>query len=769
MVRRKKYKKRRRPQTRRYEDEDYQSGWSLDSETKKAIIIVIIFLAAFLGLLSMFDAAGTFGSLLSSIMSYVFGWGDWLFILLLLFLGYILLNSEKYLVRVTNYIGLILIVFAYSGLFDLFVGNIGYQQIVDAGKGGGALGYGIALVLENFLGFWGAILILIAALLVGFLLGFNTSFRAMVDKAKTLGILKEKLLPEDEENEDDEEDDAFIDKEDLQQVQDDKDEENDAFIDEEDLQQVQDDKDEEDDVEEDTSINIATTSKKACKIVMPMDLLTHAHSKPNSGDINANMSKIKNTLENFGIEVTMGEVNIGPTVTQYTLRPAEGVKLSQILTLQNDLALALAAHPLRIEAPIPGKSLVGVEVPNQTVSLVKIREILESEAYDKRKNNLYISLGRDVAGMPLMANLAKMPHLLIAGATGSGKSVCINNIIVSLIYQNSPDELKFIMIDPKRVELAAYNDIPHLLTPVVHETDKTINALRWAVKEMDERYKLLQAAGKKNIESYNKSVIVNKIPYIVIIIDELADLMQTAAKEVEAAIIRLAQMARAIGIHLVLATQRPSTNVITGLIKANITSRIAFSVASNIDSRTIIDSAGAEKLLGNGDMLFVTAELSHPKRIQGSFVSEEEINSVTDYVRSQAEPEYKDAVVEKTSGSFTGLSSNGSDYDDELTLDAKEIVIKAGKASATLLQRRLRVGYARAARLLDILEDMGVVSPADGSKPREVFISQEELEENFSSDLDEALEDEHKDDTFRQVQDNDEDLEDEYEDENEDR
>ena len=716
--------------TRVYENEEYQGDRSLNPETKKAIAVVVIFLLAFLGLLSMFDAAGAFGNFLSSVMSYVFGWGDWLFILLLLFLGYILLNSEKYLVRVTNYVGLTLVVIAYSGLFNFFVGNIGYDKIIEAGSGGGALGYGIGILLEKVLGFWGAMVILIAALLVGILLGFNTSFRAMVDRAKTLGILKEKLLPEEgEEEEDGEYEEEEEDEQAFEEDEDTEDEE--GEIDDEGVEE------EEESDEEEEEETVATTTKKARKIIMPMELLTHAHSKPNSGDISANMAKIKKTLENFGIEVTMGEVNVGPTVTQYTLRPAEGGKLSQILTLQNDLALSLAAHPLRIEAPIPGKSLVGVEVPNQSVSLVKIREILESEAYVKRKTNLQISLGRDVAGTPLMANLAKMPHLLIAGATGSGKSVCINNVIISLIYQNSPDELKFIMVDPKRVELSAYNDVPHLLTPVIHDTDKTINALRWAVKEMDERYKLLQAAGKKNIEGYNKSVIVNKLPYIVIIIDELADLMQIAAKEVEAAIIRLAQMARAIGIHLVLATQRPSTNVITGLIKANITSRIAFSVASNIDSRTIIDASGAEKLLGNGDMLFITAELSHPKRVQGSFISEEEINEVTDYIKDKAEPEYKDEVIEKTSSFVSGLAPDGGEYDDELTLDAKEVVIKAGKASATLLQRRLRVGYARAARLLDILESMGIVGPAEGAKPREVLLSQEELEENFSSGLDE--------------------------------
>ena len=716
-------RRRRKAPVRRYIDEEQEINWSLNPETKKAIFIVLIFLVAFLGLLAMFDAAGSFGHGLSFILSYVFGWGDWLFILLLLFLGYILLNSERYLVRITNYIGLSLVTIAYSGLFNFFVQHLSYQEVVKLGKGGGALGYGIGTLLESFLGFWGALIILLAALIVGVLLGFNTSFRAMVDRAKTLGILKEKLLPE---NSDDEEDDEeFIAEE--------------EFIDEEEPEEGLDGEELEEEAQEHKEIKepAAMTVRKARKIVVPLDLLTHSHSKPNSGDINMNMAKIKKTLDNFGIEVSMGDVSVGPTVTQYTLRPAEGVKLSQILTLQNDLALALAAHPLRLEAPIPGRSLVGIEVPNQSVSLVKLREILESEPYRKRKNNLYISLGKDVAGDARVANLGSMPHLLIAGATGSGKSVCINNVIISLIYQNSPDELKFIMVDPKRVELSNYNDIPYLLTPVIHEADKTINALRWIVKEMDQRYKLLQAAGKKNIDGYNRSVIVNKLPYIVLIIDELADLMQVAAKEVEGAIIRLAQMARAVGIHLVLATQRPSTNVITGLIKANITSRIAFSVASNVDSRTIIDSAGAEKLLGNGDMLFMTAESAYPKRIQGSFISDEEINAVVEYVKEQAEPDYKDEVTEKNSGPVMGLMSDGGEYDDDLTLDAKEIVIKAGKASATLLQRRLRVGYARAARLLDILEELGVVGPADGSKPREVFVSQEELEENFSSTLDE--------------------------------
>ena len=479
------------------------------------------------------------------------------------------------------------------------------------------------------------------------------------------------------------------------------------------------------------------------KIVVPIDLLKGATGKPDSGDINANMQKIKKTFENFGIEVDMGEVNVGPTVTQYTLRPAEGVRLAQVLTLQNDLALALAAHPIRMEAPIPGKSLVGIEVPNQTISLVKLRDILESSVYSKRKGNLFIALGKDVAGAPIMANLASMPHLLIAGSTGSGKSICINNIILSLVYENSPADLRFILIDPKRVELSAYNDIPYLLTPVINDTDKIINSLRWVVKEMHERYKLLQAANKRNLDSYNKAVIVNRLPYIVVIVDEFAALMSLAAKEVEAAVVSLAQLGRAAGIHLILATQRPSVDVITGLIKANITSRIAFAVASAMDSRTIIDSSGAEKLLGKGDMLFMTAEASKVKRIQGAFVTDEEVNDVVDYLKQQGEPEYNHAVTEKAQGATI---VGGGSYDDDLVLEAKEIVVKAGKASATLLQRRLRVGYARAARLLDMLEQQGVVGPDRGSKAREVLVDQRDLEENFPSILDGSEEDYISDD-----------------------
>jgi S-DNA-T family DNA segregation ATPase FtsK/SpoIIIE len=416
----------------------------------------------------------------------------------------------------------------------------------------------------------------------------------------------------------------------------------------------------------------------------------------------------------------MGDVNVGPTVTQYTLKPEEGVKLTKITNLDRDLALALAAHPIRIEAPIPGKSLVGVEIPNKTSAVVRLRSILETETWKNRRSNLSFVLGLDVAGHPQIADITKMPHLLIAGATGSGKSVCINALILSLLYQNTPQQMKMILVDPKRVELSLYNAVPHLLSPVIVEPDKTVSALKWAVAEMEQRYKILQQAGKRNITEYNATKGKEGMPYIVIIIDELADLMAVAANEVEGLICRLAQMARAVGMHLVVATQRPSVDVITGLIKANIPTRIAFSVASQVDSRTILDQSGAEKLLGMGDMLFVSPDTPKPKRIQGALVVEKEVKGITEFLKEQGEPEYNEEILKQPT------KAGGGDLgapDDDLFLDAADCVIRAGKASASLLQRRLRIGYARAARLLDLLEERGIIGPADGARPRDVLVS----------------------------------------------
>jgi S-DNA-T family DNA segregation ATPase FtsK/SpoIIIE len=437
----------------------------------------------------------------------------------------------------------------------------------------------------------------------------------------------------------------------------------------------------------------------------------------------------------------MGEVSIGPTVTQYTLKPSQGIKLSQIVALHNDLSLALAAHPLRIEAPIPGKSWAGIEVPNKNPHLVKLRNLLEDPRYCKRKNCLTIPLGRNVAGEAIYDNLARMPHLLIAGATGTGKSVAIHNILISFLYQNSPRTLKLILIDPKRVELTAYNGIPHLLTPVIVDAQKAINSLKWAISEMERRYELLSNIGARDILSYNEKVskLTKKqkenngdnhkiLPFIVIIIDELADIMMSYGRETEAAVVRLAQMARAVGIHLILSTQRPSVEVITGLIKANITFRIAFQVASQIDSRTIIDMAGAEKLLGSGDMLYQTGDSSKPKRIQGALILEREIKKIVDFLKKQDYEEERqiDLAIDGDNERINIDSFKDYEFEDELYADAKKIILESRKASASFLQRRMRIGYARAARILDMLERNGIIGPPRGSKPREILIKKEE-------------------------------------------
>ena len=460
----------------------------------------------------------------------------------------------------------------------------------------------------------------------------------------------------------------------------------------------------------------------------PLKLLKSHSEKPTVGDLRANANIIKRTLESFGVPVEMGEIAIGPKVTRYTLKPADGVKLARIMALNQDLSLALAAHPIRIEAPIPGKSLVGIEIPNKVGSIVRLGSILGYSEF-KKSGNLNFPLGRDVSGEPIFADLAKMPHILIAGATGSGKSVSIHALIISLLYKNSPETLRLILIDPKRVELSVYAGIPHLITPVITDSKKALGALKFAIAEMEQRYETLLTAGKRDILSYNKGRRDEFMPYLVFVIDELADLMARFGRDVESAVVRLAQMARATGIHLVVSTQRPSVEVITGLIKANITSRIALQVASQVDSRTILDGAGAEKLLGGGDMLFISSDLSKPKRIQGSFVSEEEISSVVEFIKRENPTAGGDELGE-SSGEDTGKNDfqdfMDEDIDDDMYGEALEVIREAKKASASLLQRKLRVGYARAARLLDIMEDRGVIGPGDGAKPREVYLDDDD-------------------------------------------
>lgn len=456
-------------------------------------------------------------------------------------------------------------------------------------------------------------------------------------------------------------------------------------------------------------------------------LLDNKQFKPDAGDIKKNAQIIKETLADFKVDVEMEEANIGPRVTQFTLKPPSGVRLQKITALDTNLALNLAAESIRIEAPIPGKKAVGIEVPNKKSAIVTLRGIIESNQWKHDDSKLSFAIGKDISGKSIIGQLDAMPHLLIAGQTGSGKSIMINTFLLSLLYKNSPSELKLILVDPKRVELSPYNHIPHLLTQVITDPDKCLSALKWAVDEMERRYELLAEKGKREIKSFNNSNAEEKLPYIVIVIDELADLMMVAARDVESLIVRIAQKARAVGIHLVLATQRPSVDVITGLIKANIPARIAFTVASQIDSRTIIDQTGAEKLLGKGDLLFTTPQITKPQRIQGAFVSEDEVNAVVNFVKSQAAPNYDEEVVKQqvSIGSNGGvvMDFDGSSGDEDLYKDSVKVVVDAGKASASLLQRRLRIGYSRASRMIDVLEERGIIGPADGARPREVLIS----------------------------------------------
>lgn len=459
-----------------------------------------------------------------------------------------------------------------------------------------------------------------------------------------------------------------------------------------------------------------------------IDLLNQKQDKADPGDVEANAATIQETFHNFNISVEMEGANIGPRVTQYTLKPPAGVKLSKITALDSNVALDLGASSIRMEAPIPGKKAVGIEVPNVKSATVRTSSVLSSPEWKNLGSPLGIAIGKDIAGIPVVGALDKMPHLLVAGQTGSGKSVMINTLLTSLLYRNSPSDLKLILVDPKQVEMAPYADIPHLLTPVITEPEKCISALKWAVAEMERRYRTLAENKKRNIADYNAVMKEESMPYIVIVIDELADLMMMAARDVEALIVRIAQKARAVGIHLVLATQRPSVDVITGLIKANVPARIAFTVASQVDSRTIIDTVGAEKLLGMGDMLFSTADMPKPKRVQGAFITDEETGAVMDFLRMQRPPQYDDEVVSQPvqigkGGVVADYSNDGTQGDEAEFKDAVHVVLEARKASTSLLQRRLRIGYGKASRLIDQMEEQGIISPADGSRPREVLVN----------------------------------------------
>ena len=669
----------------------------LHPETKKSVLAVFIFGAAVVLLLSSFGKAGPAGDFIYGVLERLFGWGFYLIPATLFGIAALFVAYEKNSVLSATFFGAFLFVISGLGLIDVL-----------SPDNGGLVGK-ISGSLEIPFGFTASLVILSALAVASTLIALNSPLKIYrrvkedVLSASPEPEIKIAASPaEADKAEEAESKPAAVKKQDEEKIVEYK--------------------------EKDGAIKDAPVRKMKNYVPPPLSLLHSVSEKPTFGDLRANANVIKRTFESFGIPVEMGEINVGPSITRYTLKPAEGVKLSRITALHQDLALALASHPIRIEAPIPGKSLVGIEVPNKSAALVRLGTMLGYPEF-KKIGGLGFVLGRDVSGEPIFGDVTKMPHMLIAGSTGSGKSVMIHALLMSLLYGHSPETMRLILIDPKKVELSIYDGIPHLISPVITEGKKAIGVFRWAINEMERRYELLLSAGSRDIKSYNASKPQEILPWITIVVDELADLMAAYGREIEGSIVRLAQMARATGIHLVLSTQRPSVEVITGLIKANITSRIALQVASQIDSRTILDSAGAEKLLGNGDMLFVSSEFSKPKRIQGAFITEEEVKKVIHFIGENNKESGGDEVnFEKTpaSGGQDIFNDFSGDDSDELFDEAVATVRDAKKASASLLQRRLKVGYARAARLLDLMEARGIVGPGDGAKPREVFVENAE-------------------------------------------
>lgn len=688
---------------------------------------IVLLAAGVLLMLAIFGAAGPVGTAVFATSYAIVGIGAFLLPIALVIVGLYAGFGRPTLAPLTA-----------SGLLIICASVLAFAGLFPESSFGGMLGTWEGAMLTNFFGFGGALVLLVATIAVGVaivsdlealgaLLGENVlalwrRIRASRESEEELVVVG---VPENDESEerDEEEDDATIPPEHEPVVT--------IF-------------------NRATSMGTGIANFDAEYEAPPLSILAADHGKPGVGDIKANANIIKRTFQNFGINLEMDEVSVGPTVTRYAVKPAEGVRLSKIVSLANNLELALAAHPVRIEAPIPGKSLVGIEVPNTVKAMVGLGGLLGAPEWSDSTKPLLAALGRDITGTPHYVNIAKMPHGLVAGATGSGKSVAIHAIITSLLYRNGPNQLRFIMIDPKRVELTAYNGIPHLLTPVITDPKKTIFSLKWAAKEMERRYNILEAEHVRDIDSYHATIfepakkkgvedMPEALPFIVIVIDELADIMHSYPRELESSIVRLAQMSRAVGIHLILSTQRPSVNVITGLIKANVPVRMALQVASQIDSRTILDGAGAESLLGAGDMLYLSSDMQKPVRIQTAFISENEVKKVVSYIKSHNAGDLSSIDFGPNGAPFGGGSGtnasneandvigliNGSfvddDIDDDLYEEARATVEEAGRASTSYLQRKLKIGYSRAARLMDVLEMKGVIGPADGSKPREVL------------------------------------------------
>ena len=684
---------------------------SLPEGTKKYVLGITVFILALIVALSFFGKAGVAGELIFSGLRFLIGESLFLLPLILILGGMAFLNSRYEKLSWPIVFSTLILVLGISGILGSFT-DVSLKR-------GGWIGYLATFPFLKFFGFWVNQIVFWGLSAIGGLI-----FWHLLKKAPSSD--KEEKKPSFAKGE--EEKQSLIKR---------------IFAPSFKVKEIESDsagKETKPEKTQEQKIKPAVLPAGSIPYIRPtLDLLDGGREIPSAGDIKQSSAIIKKTLENFDIPVEMSEINIGPTVTQYALKPADGIKLAKITVLSNDLALALSAHPIRIEAPIPGKPLVGVEVPNKVRAQVRLKELISGSKF-QTSPSLTIPLGKDVSGVPFFADLARMPHMLVAGSTGTGKTIFLNNLITSLLYRNSPEILRFILIDPKRVEFPVYQDIPHLLAPVIFDSQKAVNALKWLVSEMERRFGVLAAAKARDIKSYNENASKNEeplLPYILLVVDELADLMAARGKDMEAGIVRLAQMARAVGIHLVLATQRPSVEVITGLIKANVTARVTFQVASQVDSRTVLDTAGAEKLLGAGDSLFISAEVTKPKRIQGAYVSDKEVKRVIAFIKTQnakletdkyGEEMFENGMsqdLEKTlempdtgTESFYGVGGDDSMYEE-----AKKVVTESKKASASLLQRRLRIGYARAARLLDMLEEKGVIGPGEGAKPREVYLA----------------------------------------------
>ncbi|MEI6221811.1 MAG: DNA translocase FtsK 4TM domain-containing protein [bacterium] len=727
--------KKRKTTTRRISRKKQQTDWQVVLEPKVVYEIVGAFCAVLgaLSLLSLLAVGGVFGQFLKRFLLAGFGIGSyvWVFLLFVTAIGLLLPedDDEKVHSRKPNMLfGAIITLLASVGLahVPLPIEDLSKAMVfAEAGKGGGIFGFFISYPLRMLVGEIGNLVVLVGLLIIGvqigtgfswgklfsFLFGGLFASRDIVEKTPKLSQSRMKEFAGNYEEVEEKPlyKEPLPDKKKLKVVT-------------------------HSDESKPTSSSISYSPIKnsnSAWLLPAFDLLRQPKSKPGDyGDPREKAKMIEQTLASFGVSAQVIEANCGPSVTQFAVKPAVGVRVSRILNLHNDLALALSAPTVRIEAPIPSRPFVGIEIPNASVRVVTLRELLETEEFAKKvaTSKLQLVLGRDVSGKPVIDSLEKMPHLLVAGATGSGKSVCSNTMLCSLLYQCTPQELKMILIDPKVVELTAYNGIPHLLTPVITDPVKTLSALKWAIVEMERRYQLFAESGARNLKTFNAGRPEDPLPFIVILIEEFADLMMVAPSDVENAITRLAQKARATGIHLICSTQRPSADVITGLIKANIPARIAFTVASQIDSRVILDTPGAEKLLGQGDMLFLPPDASRPKRVQGAYVSDDEINKLMAFLKEQGTPEFSEEILTQVTDLGKGDGDDeegGENFGDDVFQDALEIIMESGKASTSYLQRRLKIGYSRAARIMDLLEEKGVISPGQpgSSRPRDVHIA----------------------------------------------